>query len=275
MAITVIEKANSRKAKLTGGFLPQIESATFVYGAWGSHDELQIRSAVLNVSPAFYGTLLREDMELTPTGGGHWEVEVNYKFQEDQEENQDQQRGGLPDFNFEISANTIHITQAINHVSSKAAPGSVVENHFGAIGWDGESVQGTDIYVPTFSFGESHVLPVEQVTFAYVRQLFRLTAKVNNSTFRGFDAGEVLFLGASGQFNGEDAWSLSFKFVASENVTNLTIGDITGIDKKGWEYLWVEYKDSTSGKRLTKVPRQANVEQVYRTADFSLLGIGV
>ncbi|MBC7326197.1 MAG: hypothetical protein H5T99_12950, partial [Moorella sp. (in: Bacteria)] len=69
---------------------------------------------------------------------------------------------------------------------------------------------------------------------------------------------------------------ITFKFAASPNKTNITIGDITGIAKKGWEYLWVLYEDAedTNAQRLVKRPVAAFVEQVYPYGDFSQLGIG-
>ncbi|HQL55478.1 MAG TPA: hypothetical protein PLQ87_12285, partial [Phycisphaerae bacterium] len=68
----------------------------------------------------------------------------------------------------------------------------------------------------------------------------------------------------------------TFRFAASPNVTNLTIGDITGINKKGWEYLWVRYADSedTVAKALVKKPIAVYIERVYDDGNLSLLGIG-
>ena len=65
------------------------------------------------------------------------------------------------------------------------------------------------------------------------------------------------------------------RFAASPNVQNLTIGGINGIDKKGWEYLWVRYADDedVNAKVLVKKPIGVYVEQVYENGDFSGLGI--
>jgi len=106
--------------------------------------------------------------------------------------------------------------------------------------------------------------------------LFQLTGRVNTGAFKGFNAGEVLFLGASGSRRGYGDWEITFRFAASPNVTNLTIGDITGINKKGWEYLWVRYADSedTAAKALVKKPIAVYIERVYDDGNLSLLGIG-
>ena len=81
-------------------------------------------------------------------------------------------------------------------------------------------------------------------------------------------------MGASGSQKGNDDWEITFKFAASPNVTGITKGDIDGIDKKGWEYLWVQFADSESSNKLIKVPSAVFVERVYDSSDFSLLGIG-
>ena len=53
------------------------------------------------------------------------------------------------------------------------------------------------------------------------------------------------------------------------------MGEISGISKKGWEYLWVRYGDAedTAAKAIVKKPMAAYVEKVYEDGDFSSLGI--
>jgi len=99
---------------------------------------------------------------------------------------------------------------------------------------------------------------------------------VNNAPFKGCAAGECLFLGASGSKRGDGDWEIGFKFAASPNKTNLTVGDITVPAKKGWEYLWVRYEDKedANAKILVKRPLSAHVEKVYHDGDLSQLGIG-
>jgi hypothetical protein len=55
------------------------------------------------------------------------------------------------------------------------------------------------------------------------------------------------------------------------------VGSITGIEKKGHEYMWVRYEaeSDTASKTLLKVPKYVYVNKVYREASFSGLGIGV
>ncbi len=54
------------------------------------------------------------------------------------------------------------------------------------------------------------------------------------------------------------------------------MGDIIGISKEGWEYLWVRYAyaEDAVAKALVKKPQAVYVESVYEQGDFSGLGIG-
>ena len=86
----------------------------------------------------------------------------------------------------------------------------------------------------------------------------------------------MLFEGARGSRRGAGDWEISFNFAASPNVTGLTIGNITGINKKGWEYLWCRYADfeDAAAQMLVKRPVAVIVNRVYPSGNFSLLGIG-
>jgi hypothetical protein len=64
------------------------------------------------------------------------------------------------------------------------------------------------------------------------------------------------------------------QFAASPNLSSIPVGSITVTAKKGWEYLWVQYETGVDEDALIKRPAYAYVEQVYRTGDFSTLGIG-
>jgi hypothetical protein len=100
-----------------------------------------------------------------------------------------------------------------------------------------------------------------------------LTGKTNNASFATFAEGELLFLGADFSAASGGEVSITYKFVASPNRTGLTVGPITGIAKKGHEYLWVLYRPNQSGNFLVKVPVAVYVHKVYESGDFTLLGI--
>jgi hypothetical protein len=150
---------------------------------------------------------------------------------------------------------------------------------------DSNGVNGVDIVSPQLQWQEQYDVPNAYVNATYVRGLAGITGTTNNAAFRGFAAGEVLFLGCSGSQEWDDQkgkgpWSLSYRFVASPNAGSgesapaITIGSISGITKKGHDYLWVRYEDAVDSNTLIKKPKHVYVDRVYRESDFSLLGIG-
>lgn len=134
-----------------------------------------------------------------------------------------------------------------------------------------ESIDGVDIVVPVFSFSETHWKVAEDVDDAYMMTVMELTGKVNDNTFRGFAAGEVLFLGAElDQRKVRGDYEIKYHFSVKKNKTNLSVGSITGIAKKGWEYLWIIKDEDTEGNPYIS---SVSVEQVYEYGNFAGLNI--
>jgi hypothetical protein len=239
--------------------------------------------------------LRAESYSVSYLGDDAWQVTISYeKNGADDDQQQDPLRRSR---SFDTSGGTQHITQALENVTvltSKtgqttitaagetrfAPPNKQAVSFNGAIGVDANGVNGVDIVVPALSWTETYDVPNAYITSGYIRGVAGLTGSVNKAGFRGFAAGEVLFVGCSGgqewdQEKGDGPWTLSFKFVASPNVTGQKIGDIVDIQKKGHEYLWVRYEDSVESNDLIKKPKAVYVNRVYRDGDFGNLGIGV
>lgn len=143
-----------------------------------------------------------------------------------------------------------------------------------AIGVTTSGVAGADIYTPAVSF--SVVTQADPFNLPQIRVLRDLTATVNNATWYGFDAGEVLYLGCSTQVGVANKWTLTHKFAIGKNVLACPVSDTLVVPlKPAWDYLWCTYQAATGAGQVLQVPKAAYVEQVYRYTDFSLLGIGV
>jgi hypothetical protein len=138
-------------------------------------------------------------------------------------------------------------------------------------------VHGVDILVPTYEFHEDHTLAPEVVTPTYKGLLKSLVGKVNDALFKGVARGECMFIGVSGRRRALEKWALSYRFAAKENLTDITIGSIAGIEKEGWHHIHVlsEPAVSDDGKVLIMRPKYVYVDQVYAYGDFSQIGIGV
>jgi hypothetical protein len=242
-----------------------------VYDITGTDDEEEVRTLVGLTAPAVYGGLTFETMQVDPVqvdSVGHegiWKARVTYqRFDSDTE------------LTFDTGGGTQKITQSLGTINSYTNGVLPPPNFEGAIGVTEDSVEGVDITVPVFNWSETHRLADADVSPTYRRNLFLLTGTWNAASFKGFDAGECMFLGASGTKRGDEKWSILYRFASSPNVSGATIGDITGIDKLGWDYLWVRYADFEDGSAmsLVKRPVAVYVERVAQSGDFSLLGIG-
>jgi len=260
----LIELFNSRTQII--GDKPMAE---FYYMAFQCADEIEVQSISLAGSPLNYNGLIRRTIEITERFNSNtWKVLVRYDAPQPIEDPTPQ-----PVFSFDSTGGTQHITQSIQTAGRYGPSASNLLG--GAIGYDGENVAGVDITVPVWNWQETHYLTDAQLnTPAY----YALTGSVNSDVFEGYQPGEVLFLGAAGQKRGTNnatLWEVNFKFAASPNQTNLSVGAITGISKNGWDYLWVQYGDAVDATAQIKIkkPIAVYVEQVYDRAPFSILGL--
>jgi hypothetical protein len=281
MAVEVFERLGSR-AGATGENAGQERR----YILRGSDDDSDLKIALVAYSPASFTfadpkpkILKRDFVSLDEQlGPGLWAGSAHYVLKDKSEPDT-----GESVYSFDTTGGTQHITTSIktSGVWTEAAKlnAAATQSTFNnAIGVTADGVEGVDITVPVFAWSETHYVADEVVTDAYKGTLHLLTGTVCDAAFRGTQAGETLFLGARGQKRGQGDWELSFNFASSPNVDLPPIGKITGVKKKGWEYLWIRYVSKVTGegenKILSQVPKFVVVEQVYRDGKFKDLGIG-
>ena len=206
-----------------------------------------------------------------------WKVKAVWKSEGEEEEDDDDVEESSS-FAFDTGGGTMHRNQSLRTVSK--VPNDAPDFN-GAIEVDNEgNVNGVDVTMPVLNFTETHVMNASRVTTSYKKNVAAITGTVNRSGFRGFSAGEVLFLGASGTKRGkknDSPWEITFRFAVSPNQSGLQVGKLKVSQKKGWDYLWVRYADKVADnkKNVIKEPVAAYVEQVYPEGDFGNLGLGM
>ena len=252
------------------------KDAERLYMLIGSADEVFVRQYARMATPTVTLGLLRKDIEVNETAPGTWEVRPKYGTRD-----QKQPEAGDMKWEFDTTATSQKITQSKQTVNSYGIGGSTPANFGGAIGVHDDSVDGCEVLMPQFRWHETHQLDAADVDFSYAQTLYQLTGKTNQASFRNFGEKQVLFLGAKGSWSARAAniVEITYSFSAATDATGLTIGDITGVAKKAWDYLWVLYGMVGSGggsqvTQLAKKPKAAYVERVYDSADYSRLGIG-
>jgi len=267
---TVITEVFDSDVRVAGDG-PSIERRYYVTGA---ADSATAQTDVLAAVPTSYGGYPRRRVKIDVSGESSWWATVTY---EPYNSSPPPAATGESLYEFDTGGGQVHVTNSLATVNSYAPAGSTVPDYDGAMGVTENSIEGADIAARSFVFSETHYVADASITTAYKSILFYLTGRVNNANFKGLNAGECLFLGARGSKRGQGDWEITYSFACSPNVAGLTIGNITGIAKSGWEYLWVSYEDveDAAAKMLVRRPRAVYIERVYESGDFSTLNIGV
>jgi hypothetical protein len=167
-----------------------------------------------------------------------------------------------------------YATTAYKRTTSPALPDVDLNE---AINWKkGEGVEGVDIPSPTFSVRITNQYAASEVGANYFAALAAARCTVNSDPFWGWEAGEVLFLGATGSHDeGEQyPWTITFSFAFNDNVTDADLPGITGVAKKGWEYLETVSADGLNTDVIEPALNYAYVHQVHKETAFSSLNVG-
>lgn len=274
MPAYIAEKWDSRPSQVDAKGLAIGTELKYVIA--GTTDDAEVHALVVSELPAMYmvagKTTFYQNYAIEPKGHDVWEATARYAAYEPLEVT----------WSGDTTGGTQHITQSINTILSQLAlfQSGEVPDFQNAIGVNGETVQGVDIYAKQLAFQANLTVPRHLFTPTYQATLYNLTATVNQAPFRGLAKGECLFLGASWVDKSSAPYvDLTCKFMGSPNRTyeSLEIGDFEEFEKEGWHYLWFLYKDQvdSTAKSIVKRAYALFVEQVYEYSDFNQLGLGL
>jgi hypothetical protein len=249
---------------------------TVQYLIHGAASEEEAFALLQSTTPGYLDNLKINEYETNEVkGSGAFTYDVNYTKMSDAEYGDLTGTGTSEKYSFDTSGGTATMKQALD-VSEKHSSLATTPDMEKGINWDGEQFNGVDIVVSNIVEGRSHTVRKNRFTTDYKRKLAELTGTVNNASFKGWNAGEVLFLGASASDTDDDYVEINFKFAISPNETNLSYADFTINNKKGWEYVWAYY-DQKNEENKPVLPKAIAVYvcKTYKEEDFSQLGIGV
>lgn len=255
---------------------------TYRYMAARTENADDIFAAVLTAAPASvvtpYGRLVRQLPDLDHQGGGIWYASVPYELPEGADADRPGGESDSPDmgseWSFETTGGTTHILLA-RHRRSVTKLAGVTRTFAGlSIGTQQDRVEGCDITTPRLTYSQTVTFP--SLPRSYLLTLRELTGTINRNVFHGFDRGELLFLGASGQHRAEGKWAVTFNWTAEKTYRNLAIAAGLVIElKRGWDYFWVAYRPAVEDGEPYQQAYAAIVDEVYPEGDFEDLGIGV
>ena len=278
---TRVEEAYSERDQTVDakGNVTEIEIPYFVFGA--SDEDAALSAARSTAAGKSVRGMNLDSVEVVERiNADTWKVKAIFAEEDDgtDDDIEDDGEEETVSFAFDTGGGTMHRSQSLKTVGK--FPNDAPDFN-GAIEVDNEgNVNGVDVTMPVLNFTETHTMAGSRVTTSYKKTIASLTGTVNRGSFRGFAAGEVLFLGASGTKRSKKLsapWEITFRFAVSPNQSSLEVGKLKVSGKKGWNYLWVRYADKVAEnkKNVIKEPVAAYVEQVYPEGDFGNLGLGM
>lgn len=278
MATRVEEAYSERDQTINAkGEVTEIEIPYLVFEA--ADEDAALAAARTKAASRTVSGMVLDELEVTErVNKDTWKVKAIYKDEDSDDPADPDEDEETTSFAFDTGGGTMHRNQSLKTVSK--VPNDAPDFN-GAIEVDNEgNVNGVDVTMPVLNFTETHTMNGSRVTTSYKKTVAALTGTVNSSGFRGFSAGEVLFLGASGTKRSKKPnapWEITFRFAVSPNQSSLQVGKLKVPNKRGWDYLWVRYADKVAQNRknVIKEPVAAYVEQVYPTGDFGNLGLGM
>jgi len=241
------------------------------YNIEGTNDPIEARLELLYQTDAIYDGLVRKSYTVEYQGPNFFIGTLTYGVRSKQI--------GRLEYQYQIGGKT---EKRLQSLATTAYP-ATAPDYKGAIGvtksGDSIDVQGVDVYVPSKTFSLKWTLDAADITPTLEQNLYAMTiAPVNSVSFLGYAAGEVVFLGAEGGLKeNEPTGELTLKFEASPNLTGLTVGEITGITKGGWQLVDIvrETTDDTGAGTKFLRPKILGVyvHTVYNSSNFAgLLG---
>lgn len=210
--------------------------------------------------------LFRQNITMESPGSDLWYANVTY--------------GAVPKIVGEWSINgsttggTVHRNCSLKCVHAYHIKGGVVKDEPAldkagslAIGLRDDTIEGTEVVVPTGQRTYTCRYAKGTVTEPYMDYLESLTGIVNSVMWHNRPAGEVLFMGCPNyntSVSGTSECSVAFQFSFGKNVINMSLGDkfLNCINKDGHDLMDVIFKSNTS--TLKKANAEIDVIRIHR-----------
>jgi hypothetical protein len=182
---------------------------------------------------------------------------------------------------FDCGTGTRHVTNAIRQWELWRKPNTSIPSPGTFIGWNGKTgpdMQVTGADVPFAQPRETYTkkMRLSQLTTSFKRRVASIVGCVNNAKWKGWEKGEVMFLGCSFSGTSSEEITVTFNFAIQTNETATIADGVPPIRKEGYIYVWTmsETAKSTpsSGSPDMKV-KAVYAAQVAQYADFASLGL--
>lgn len=276
MPVTIKEHRDS--PKVTDGENPTAERTYNIIGAESFSDAMIALLIEAEATYDVYGDgsviLKRGERSIQPNGDDDvWLGTVQYAKTQKQPKPL-QPETGSPLTSFSTGGGTEKRYTFIGTESNYGISPYLSEDFKGAINATRDGVQGVDVPSSNFRWTEQWVFDSGSMTPDQIIAFEYVTASINDAPFRLYADSEVLCRNISADQRADGTWLVKFEFELSRNDDNIEIAGTSGIEKRGWDYLWVNFTEAQGDKQVIRRPKSAHVGAVLYYTDFSLLGIG-
>lgn len=287
MAITVTQAWDAVDLELEQGSGTHSSSAATVhYIVTGTEVDTEACTAAYNAAPEEYCSIPKKSVSISERlTDNTWKIEVKFGSESTSSGGDSGDEDDEPTVSFDCSAGTKHMTQAIEQTCVYAADGQTKDSASVAaavpIGWNGKDgceseAAGVDVSIGELRETYTKPMSKSKVTgTSWKRKVAELVGKVNSGSFKGWNSGEVMFLGCSysAPTKGSKKVNVSFHFAIRLNENKATVAGHSVGSKKGFEYIWALTDDEVrNGERVRKVKKIYKAEVCY-TDGFGSLGI--
>ena len=297
--ITVDESYEMEEMTLRNGDVGNSNSSiAHVHVVRGASNELEACTAAYAKTPDFIYDV--DGVKKIPKlqarvnekcGDSIWKIAVEYGFttgSSPTSDDDDANGDDVPEVSFQCSPTTIHVVQPIDQECVFRRSGLPEISHADAkqipIGWNGKhgpASEAVGVDIPAGELRETYtkIISVDTArSWQWRRKMALCQGKVNLFEFKGWERGEVLFLGCnySTPLRGVDKVKVSFEFLIRLNETNPKIAGKSfddGGGLYGHQYAWVVTSDAVSGNAVTKVVDYIFRSDVIEAIDFDQLGV--
>lgn len=271
MAIVVWELISSRSQTI--GTNPKLDRNYFLTG---ESDDSVVRAFLNSTLLATIDGLWLDSYDLDPAGDdSYWTAVAHYIDKEDKEDSNTATDPKNRRVRFTGAAvNGIKFDTPNVQQGYKAGGDTTPIPDFGnSLNVQGDKIEGAPIIFGAGSFQETHTVPIANVTNAEILRLLDSQGKINSDVFRDAEAQEVLFVSFDVNWDGGAAneADVVYNFQYSKNEVNKTVGPITGINKKGWQFLWQTYLTDAADGKNTRTIKNVFVADVYDQIAFATL----
>ena len=253
------------------------KSVEIRYIVFEAADEDTALTAVLGVAAKELNDLPLDSIEIDERCGDQtFKINALYKTEDtsssgggdDDDDDED------PTISFDCGGGSKHLLYSLaqKKVFGDKDPG-------GAIGWNGKTgddCEITGVDIPTAQLRETYTvqMKVSKLSTSYKKKVAALVGKVNSGTFKGWSAGEVMFLGMSYSTPAKKAKkvTVTFNFAIQPNESKVKVGG-KSVSKKGFEYVWAISKTVANNGTPKMQVEGIYVDQVCEYASFSSLGL--